>query len=77
MQEKKLVDKIRESSGQTEIGTDEDGAILEMKNYNGKVIIIKEKAIYELVFADDIDPERTNENLSPTINKLIVNKDTE
>lgn len=77
MQEKKLVDKIRESSGQTEIGTDEDGAILEMKNYNGKVIIIKEKAIYELVFADDIDPERTNENLSPTINKLIVNKGAE
>ena len=77
MEEKKLVDRIRDYGGQAEIGTREDGAILEMKNYNGKLIIIKEKAIYELIFADEIDPDRTNENLAPTINKLIINKGAE
>lgn len=72
--EKRLIDKIRGSGGHADIGTAEDGAIVEMKNYDGKLIILKEKAIYEMIFADSIDPDRTNENLAPTIHKLIINK---
>ena len=74
--EKRFVDKIRGSGGHADIGTAEDGAIVEMKNYNGRLIILKENAIYEMVFADSIDPDRTNQNLSPTIHKLIITKDT-
>ena len=48
--EKRFVDKIRESVGHADIGTAEDGAIVEMKNYNGRLIILKENAIYEMVF---------------------------
>lgn len=72
--DKRLIDKIRESGGHADIGTAEEGAIVEMKNYDGRLIILKEKAIYEMVFADFIDPDRTNEYLSPTIHKLIINK---
>ena len=72
--ERRLVDKIRESGGHADIGTAEDGAIVGMKNYDGRLIILKEKAIYEMVFADSIDPDRTNENLAPTIHKLIIDK---
>lgn len=77
MKEKKPIDQIRESSGHAEIGSIEDGAIIEMKNIGGRMLIIKEKSIYEMVMADDIDPERTNINLPPTIQKLIIDKGAE
>lgn len=77
MKEKKPIDRFRESSGHAEIGSIEDGAILEMKNIGGRIIIIKEKSIYEMVLADDIDPERTNINLPTTIHKLIIDKGSE
>ncbi len=77
MEEKRLVDRIRESGGHTDIGTGEDGAIVEIKNIGGRLLIIKERSIYEMVFADTIDPERTNINLPPTIHKLVIDKGTE
>jgi hypothetical protein len=77
MKEKKPIDRIRESSGHANIGTEEDGAILEMINIGGRMIVIKERSIYEMVFADTIDPERTNINLPATIHKLVINKGTE
>lgn len=77
MEEKRPIDRIRESSGYTDIGSDEDGAIVEMKNIGGRLLIIKERSIYEMVMADDIDPERININLPPNIHKLIIDQGTE
>ncbi len=77
MKDKRPIDKIRDSGGHADIGTEEDGAIIEMKNIGDRLLIIKERAIYEMVFADSIDPERTNINLPPTIHKLIIDKGTE
>jgi len=77
MKEKRPIDRIRNSGGHANIGTPEDGAIIEMKNIGGRLIIIKERSIYEMVFADKIDPERKNINLPPTINKLIIDKGAE
>src|SRR5579862_7806392 len=40
----------------------------------GRMIIVKTKSIYEMAMADDIDPQRTNINLPPTVQKLIVDQ---
>ena len=77
MEEKKPIDRKRESAGYANIGSKEDGAIMEMKNVGGRLLIIKERAIYEMIMADSIDPERTNINLPTTIQKLIIDKGTE
>lgn len=77
MIEKRPIDRIRESGGHADIGTSEDGAIMEMYNVGGRLLIIKERSIYEMIFADAIDPERTNFNLPPTIHKLIIDKGTQ
>jgi hypothetical protein len=77
MNEKQPIDRIRESSGHAEISSEEDGAIIQMKNIGGRLLIIKEKAIYEMLMADEIDPERTNINLPTSIHKLIIDKGTE
>lgn len=73
MDERRPIDRKREASGFDDIGTIEDGAILEMYNMDGKVIVIKEKALYEFVMADKVDPGKTNIKLPQTIQRLLVN----
>ena len=77
MKEKSDIDRVRDSAGSAEIGSEEDGAIIEMKNIGNRILVIKEKSIYEVVMADTIDPNRTNINLPSTIQKLIINKGSE
>ncbi|TKT90393.1 hypothetical protein [Dyadobacter frigoris] len=77
MDKKRPIDIKRESGGHAEIGSEEDGAIIELKNIGGRLLVIKERSIYEMVIADTIDPERTNINLPTTIHKLIIDKGTE
>lgn len=77
MNEKRDIDRLRDSGGKAEIGTPEDGAIIEMKSIAGRLLVIKERAIYETVFADTIDPDRTNIDLPQMIQKLIINQGTE
>lgn len=77
MKEKSSIDRIRNSSGHTNIGSKDDGAIMEMKNIAGRLLVIKERSIYEIIMADSIDPERTNANLPPMIQKIIIDRGTE
>lgn len=77
MEEKRPIDRKREFGGRADIGTEEDGAIIEMKNIGGRLLIIKERSIYEMVMADTVDPGRTNINLPNSIHKLIIDKGTE
>lgn len=72
MSDKRPVDLKRDRGGSVNIGTEDDGAILEMYNLGGRMLVIKEKAIYELRFADDIDPNRENPNLPSSTQKLIL-----
>jgi hypothetical protein len=72
--EKQPIDKIRNSGGSIEIGSIEDGAIIQMKEINGRLFVIKEKSIYEIIMADVVDPERTNIKLPPMSQKLIIDK---
>mgnify|MGYP006869350151 CR=1 FL=1 len=66
------IDKLRDRGGYVDIGTKEDGAIVEMFDIDGVLIIIKEKALYELRYADDIDPGRVNPNLPPNVQRLLL-----
>jgi hypothetical protein len=77
MKEKRPIDIKRESGGMADIGTKEDGAIKQMIKIGERLIILKEKSIYEFMMADDIDPERTNIKLPNNIHKLIIDQGSE
>ena len=54
------IDIKRASGGTVHIGTQEEGAVGTMVGINGSLFIIKERAIYAVQEADQIDPQRTN-----------------
>lgn len=72
MIEKRPIDLKRNSAGNAEIGTKEDGAILDMIKIGERLLVIKERSVFEFMFADSIDPERTNLNLPNNIQKQIL-----
>src|SRR5680860_786413 len=72
MKEKRPIDIKRERGGGADIGTKEDGAIVEMFKLGNKLIVIKERSVYEFNFADDIDPERKYPDLPSNTQKLIL-----
>ena len=74
MSDRRPIDIKRDSSGSADIGTEQDGAILEMYNLDGKLIVIKEFALYEFMTADTVDPDRTNISLPNNIQRLLVNQ---
>lgn len=77
MEEKRPIDRKREAGGFADIGTNEDGAIVDSVVIGNRLIIIKERSIYEILMADNVDPERTNFNMPPTIHKLISKQGVE
>ncbi|WP_282126673.1 hypothetical protein [Marinifilum flexuosum] len=77
MKDKKTIDRKRDSGGMADIGTKEDGAIVRMIKLGKRLIVLKERSIYEFMMADDVDPERTNINLPTNIQKLIIDKGSE
>ncbi len=77
MEDKDPIDKKRESGGLAEIGTKDDGAILEMPKIGERTFVVKDRSIYEFIMADDIDPERTNINLPNNIHKLVIDQGAE
>lgn len=77
MENKRRIDVLRESSGSAEIGTNEEGQIVEMFELKDKLIIIKEKAIYEFMLADSVDPNRLNPDLPKNFQRLIINQGTD
>jgi hypothetical protein len=74
MADKRPIDIKRERGGQAEIGSEQDGAILEMYNLDDRLIVIKEHSLYEFFTADTIDPDRINIDLPPNIQKPIVDE---
>jgi hypothetical protein len=77
MIDKSEIDRKRNQGGMAEVGSKEDGAILEMQKIGERLFIIKERSIYEFIMADDIDPERTNINLPNNMHKRIINQGVE
>lgn len=77
MKDNRPIDSKRSSGGMADIGTKEDGAIEQMIKIGERLIILKERSIYEFMMADDIDPERTNIHLPNNIHKLIIDQGSE
>lgn len=77
MKDRRPIDRKRDSSGMADIGTKEDGAIVKMIKIGERLIVLKERSIYEFLMADDVDPERTNIKLPNNIHKLIIDKGSE
>ncbi|SHM89889.1 hypothetical protein SAMN05216524_10421 [Mucilaginibacter sp. OK098] len=71
------VNDKRTKSGHFEVGDGDDGAIMEMKDMQGKMLVIKERAIYEVSFADTIDPKREYPDLPANVQKKLIDLGTE
>ncbi|PSJ65813.1 hypothetical protein [Kumtagia ephedrae] len=72
MTEKRPIDKLRESAGGMNVGDVSDGEITGMMTIATRLYIIKEKAIYLIAMADDIDPQRTRADI-PNTQQLVIN----
>lgn len=69
-QNKSRIDRIRESAGSFTVGDETDGAIVAMATIGSKLYTIKEHAVYAISMADDIDPQRTREDIPNTVQKI-------
>lgn len=58
--DKRPIDKIRESALSMLVGGPEDGVICEMISIGDQLYIVCEHAIFAVQLADQIDPDRTN-----------------
>jgi hypothetical protein len=58
--DKRPIDRRREGGKFMDVGTKEDGAIDDMIPIGKTLYIVKERSIYTVRMADDIDPNRTN-----------------
>nr|WP_129591662.1 MULTISPECIES: hypothetical protein [unclassified Pseudomonas] len=66
------IDRLRDSAGSLTISTpDDDTPIRELISTDERLLIVKDKAIYEIALADQIDPERTNPAIPNTIQKIL------
>lgn len=69
---KRPIDKIRASAGKFKVGTpDDESPITGLLSLGDRLLVIKAKGIYQVVLADQIDPDRTNINIPNTIQKLL------
>jgi len=71
--EKELIGKIRNSAFTTNVDN-KAGAPKDTFKIGERVIVAYENSIYELMFADSIDPERNISDLPPMFPKLIFEK---
>ncbi|MCY4499705.1 MAG: hypothetical protein OXC14_20785 [Rhodospirillaceae bacterium] len=66
------IDKLRNGSGSLKIITpDDDSAISEMISIDNRLLVVKDKGIYEVKLADQVDPERTNIGAPNTIQQIL------
>jgi hypothetical protein len=71
------IDIARDSGGAADIGTEEEGAVVEMIEVDGAFIIVKERAMYEFMLADKVDPKRENPKLALHIQQRILDRGSE
>jgi hypothetical protein len=75
---KRPIDLMRESGGAFKIESNSDDTpIQEMCTLNGGLALITKNAIYEIRFADQIDPKRENPNLPHNVQSICVFRQAE
>lgn len=68
----KPIDKIRSSAGRMEIGSSDDQSdITAMLSLGESLFVIKERGIYSIKLADQIDPARTNASIPPVQQRIV------
>jgi len=66
------IDRLREGAGSLEVKTpDDDSAITGMISHGDSLLVVKEKGVYAIKLADQIDPERENINAPNTIQRIL------
>lgn len=69
--DKRPIDRIRESALSMQIGTPEDGAVSVKIDMGNALYVVKERAIYAVQLADQVDPERTNVAVPNTQQRIL------
>lgn len=70
--QKRPIDRLRDGAGSFEIITpDDDSPITGMISLGDSLLAVKEKGIYEIKLADQIDPERKNIHTPNTIQRIL------
>jgi hypothetical protein len=73
MNRKSALDRQRESAITLEVGGDDDNSqIREFLSLSHALFTITDLAVYRVLLADDIDPERTNPNIPNQSQKIIA-----
>jgi hypothetical protein len=73
MSGKRPIDALRDSAKSGRIGSDgDDSAISDMIPIGDTLYIIKERGIYGVQLADQIDPQRTNASIPDTQQKILA-----
>lgn len=60
------IDQIRNAGGVWEVGTADDGPIVEILSTDSRLYFVKTRAVYSVQLADQIDPDRTNPRIPNT-----------
>lgn len=72
MNDKRPIDRLRESAGKMEIGAADDSSeITAMVSIGDVLYIVKENGIYAVKLADSIDPERLNPKI-PNVQQRVL-----
>lgn len=72
MSGKRAIDRQRDSAITMHVGGDDPSAVMEFLSTGNALYAIKEKGVYKIQLADDIDPQRTNPSI-PNLNQQILN----
>ena len=75
---KRPIEKFRDSGGAFTVGSEEDGTpITEMFPLDSELLLITQKAIYEVKMADQLDPKRENPNIPHNVQRRILDLGTD
>lgn len=66
------IDRMRESAGSIEVNPpDDDSAITGMIIIDDQMHVIKERGVYRVTLADEIDPDRKNPSIPNTVQRVL------
>ncbi len=68
---KQVIDLLREGAGSINVSVEEDDSeVTDMLSLGDNLIIVKRLGIYRIMMADQIDPARTNPDVSNTVQRI-------
>jgi hypothetical protein len=65
------IDRLRDSAFSMQIGAPEDGRVCTMVDMGSSLYAVKERAVYAVQLADEVDPKRTNIAVPNTQQRLL------